>query len=84
MSQAFSHSAFYQQLKRYYGAYTGGFVAFVILLAIAEQMGLPRKYIGYAFLFATIGLYAMIGFMSRRASRWPPAQGAARPRPGRT
>ncbi|MFN7086031.1 MAG: sodium:solute symporter family protein [Burkholderiales bacterium] len=65
MSQAFSHSAFYQQLKRYYGVYAGGFIAFVIILAIAEQMGLPRKYIGYAFLFATIGLYAMIGIMSR-------------------
>jgi cation/acetate symporter len=66
MSQAaFSQRAFTQQLKRYYGAYTGGFVGFVVLLAIAEQLGLTRQYIGYAFLFATIGLYAMIGIMSR-------------------
>ncbi len=66
MSQAaFSQKGFTQQLKRYYGLYTGGFIAFIILLAIAEQMGLPRKYIGYTFLVATIGLYAMIGVMSR-------------------
>jgi len=66
MSQAaFSQRGFTQQLKKYYALYTGGFLAFIILLAIAEQMGLPRKYIGYTFLVATIGLYAMIGVMSR-------------------
>ncbi|MBX9905169.1 MAG: VC_2705 family sodium/solute symporter [Burkholderiales bacterium] len=66
MSQAaFSQKGFNQQLKKYYALYTGGFLAFIILLAIAEQMGLPRKYIGYTFLIATIGLYAMIGVMSR-------------------
>ena len=58
---------FFQQLKKYYSVYTGGFIGFVILLAIAEQMGLTPKYIGYAFLFATIGLYAIIGVMSRTA-----------------
>jgi len=62
---AFSQRSFNTQLKRYYSVYTGGFIGFVILLAIAEQMGLSRAYIGYAFLFATIGLYAMIGIMSR-------------------
>ncbi len=66
MSQAvFSQKSFTSQLKRYYTFYTGGFIAFVIAIAIAEQMGLPRRFIGYAFLFATIGLYAMIGIMSR-------------------
>jgi cation/acetate symporter len=68
MSQgAFSQSTFNSQLKRYYTFYTGGFLAFLFLLAIAEQLGLERKYIGYAFLFATIGLYAGIGIMSRTA-----------------
>jgi len=65
MSQAFSHVTFKNQLKKYYSAYTGGFIAFLLILAAAEQMGLTRKYIGYAFLIATIGLYAMIGVMSR-------------------
>ena len=56
---------FFNQLKRYYTWYTGGFVAFVVFLAIAEQMGLSRAWIGYIFLFATITLYAGIGVMSR-------------------
>ncbi|MEY3969675.1 MAG: Cation/acetate symporter ActP, partial [Pseudomonadota bacterium] len=41
------------------------FVAFCILLAIAEQMGLSRAGIGYVFLGATVLLYAGIGIMSR-------------------
>ncbi len=65
MSQAFSHSTFNTQLKRYYTLYAGGFLAFVIALAIAEQLGMTKQWIGYCFLFATIGLYAMIGIMSR-------------------
>ena len=62
-----SNRAFFNQLKKYYTWYTGGFVAFVIVLAILEQLGLPRVWIGYTFLFATIGLYAGIGIMSRTA-----------------
>jgi cation/acetate symporter len=60
-----SQSAFNAQLKRYYSVYTGGFFAFVIVLAILEQMGLGSKMIGYVYLAATIGLYASIGIMSR-------------------
>ena len=56
---------FKSQLKKVYTWYTGGFIAFVILLAIGEQMGLSRQWIGYIFLLATIGLYAGIGIMSR-------------------
>src|SRR5436309_2524444 len=58
---------FNQSLKKYYSLYTGGFIAFVIILAIAEQMGMPPKWIGYTFLFATVGLYAVIGILSRTA-----------------
>ena len=67
MSQpaAFSQKAFNQALKKYYSVYTGGFIAFIILLAIAEQLGLSRKAIGLTFLLATIGLYATIGILSR-------------------
>lgn len=60
-----TQSQFKAQLKKYYTFYTGGFIAFVVLLGIAEQMGMSRKYIGYAFLVATILLYAGIGIMSR-------------------
>ncbi|ODS64412.1 MAG: cation acetate symporter [Arenimonas sp. SCN 70-307] len=58
---------FVSRLPKIYGMYTGGFLAFVIALAIAEQMGLPNVWIGYIFMAATIGLYAMIGIMSRTA-----------------
>jgi len=62
-----TQAQFTQSLKKYYGIYTGGFIGFVIVLAIAEQLGLPNRWIGYAFLFATIGLYALIGIISRTA-----------------
>ncbi|MBX3672080.1 MAG: VC_2705 family sodium/solute symporter [Burkholderiales bacterium] len=62
---ATSQKSFTQQLKKYYTFYTGGFVAFVVLLAIAEQMGMSSKWIGYCFLIFTILLYAGIGIMSR-------------------
>ncbi|MGH6751382.1 MAG: sodium:solute symporter family protein, partial [Bradyrhizobium sp.] len=66
-STAAGNRAFFNQLKKYYLFYTGGFITFVIVLAILEQMGLPRAWIGYTFLFATIALYAGIGIMSRTA-----------------
>jgi cation/acetate symporter len=62
-----SNTGFINNLPKIYGMYTGGFVFFVIALAIAEQMGLPNVWIGYVFMAATIGLYAMIGIMSRTA-----------------
>jgi len=64
---ALTQSQFFQQLKKYYTFYTGGFISFVIVLAILEQMGLPSKWIGYIFLAATIALYAGIGIMSKTA-----------------
>jgi cation/acetate symporter len=64
---AYSQRAFFQSLKKYYAIYTGGFIGFVIILAIAEQLGMPNRWIGYAFLLATILLYAVIGVVSRTA-----------------
>jgi len=60
-----SQKAFTSQLKKVYSWYTGGFVIFVALLAIAEQMGMSRTTMGYVFLAATVLLYAGIGIMSR-------------------
>ncbi|HVF64073.1 MAG TPA: VC_2705 family sodium/solute symporter, partial [Casimicrobiaceae bacterium] len=60
-----SQRAFNSQLKKVYTWYTGGFIFFLVVLAILEQFGLPRNWIGYIFLLATIGLYAGIGVMSR-------------------
>ncbi len=64
---ALTQTQFFNQLKKYYSFYTGGFIAFVIVLAILEQMGVPNRIIGYIFLFATIALYAGIGVMSKTA-----------------
>ena len=56
---------FKAQLHRVYSWYTIGLVLFVVTLAVAERMGLPRLWIGFTFLTATIGLYAGIGIMNR-------------------
>ena len=65
MSNKEANAAFRKQLNKVYGWYTGGFIVFIILLAIAEQMGLSRAAIGIVFLLATVALYAGIGIMSR-------------------
>lgn len=59
--------AFYKQLGRMYGTYTGGFVGFIILLAILEQVGVPNKILGYLFVFFTLAVYAVIGVATRTA-----------------
>ncbi len=60
-----STATFKSQLNKVYGWYTGGFLVFIVVLAVLEQMGLPRSWIGFIFLLATVGLYAGIGIMSR-------------------
>ncbi len=56
---------FFSRLKRYYALYTGGFVGFVVMLSILEQMGVPNHLLGYIFLGVTVLLYAGIGIISR-------------------
>src|SRR5690606_28261444 len=58
---------FISNLGKIYGLYTGGFFAFVIFLAILEQLGVPNQWIGYGFVFLTIAVYAIIGVISRTA-----------------
>ena len=60
-----AQTQFFSQLKRYYSLYTGGFIGFVVMLAILEQMGVPNKILGYIFLGATVLLYAGIGILCR-------------------
>jgi cation/acetate symporter len=64
-TRAAGNRAFKQQLDRVYSWYTGGFFVFVLALALLEQLGVSRQWIGFTFLLATIGLYAVIGIMSR-------------------
>jgi cation/acetate symporter len=56
---------FLDNLGKIYALYTGGFFAFVIVLAILEQLGVPNKFIGYGFIFLTIAVYAVIGILAR-------------------
>lgn len=60
-------SAFLDNLGKIYLMYTGVFIAFVIGLGIAEKMGMSNKTMGYMFMFVTIGVYALIGVLSRTA-----------------
>ena len=60
-------SDFIKNLGKMYGAYTGGFIAFILLLAVLEQVGVPNKILGYLFVFFTLAVYAIIGVMTRTA-----------------
>ena len=64
-SSAAANAAFRKQLNKVYGWYTGGFLIFIVVLAILEQAGMPKNWIGFIFLLATVALYAGIGIMSR-------------------
>ena len=48
-TQTAGSSDFIKNLGRMYGTYTGGFIGFIILLAILEQVGVPNKILGYLF-----------------------------------
>jgi cation/acetate symporter len=58
---------FIQNLGKIYAIYTGGFIGFTIFLAILEQLGVSNEILGYLFVFMTIGVYALIGYLSRTA-----------------
>jgi cation/acetate symporter len=60
-------SDFIRNLGRMYGTYTGGFIGFIILLALLEWAGVPNKVLGYLFVGFTIAVYAVIGVMTRTA-----------------
>src|SRR5262245_27063663 len=62
-----SSDAFYKQLGRMYGTYTGGFIGFIIFLALLEYFGVPNRVLGYLFVFFTLAVYAVIGIASRTA-----------------
>jgi len=62
---AASRRGFRQQLNKVYAWYTAGFFVFLLVLALLEQLGLSREWIGLIFMLATLALYAGIGIMSR-------------------
>ena len=56
---------FLNNLGRVYALYTGGFLVFVLLMAVLEQMGVSAATIGILFVAFTIAIYAVIGWLSR-------------------
>jgi cation/acetate symporter len=56
---------YFRRLSRYYLWYTLCVALFLVALAILENEGMPRQWIGYLYMFATIVLYATIGVVSR-------------------
>ena len=56
---------FISNLPRIYGLYTGGFVVFILLMAILEQLGVGADTIGILFVLFTVAIYAGIGWLSR-------------------
>jgi len=58
-------SRFRGMVDSVYRWYTLWFVLFVIALGVAEQLGLPREWIGFMFLLATVGVYGGIGILCR-------------------
>ena len=57
--------SFVDNLPKVYGLYTGGFIIFIGLMAILEQMGMGADTIGILFVAFTVVIYAAIGWLSR-------------------
>ena len=57
--------SFVDNLPKIYGTYTGGFIVFIGLMAILEQMGVSADVIGILFVAFTVFIYAAIGWLSR-------------------
>ena len=51
---------FIDNLPKVYGIYTGGFIGFIILMAICEQMGMTAKTIGICFVAFTVAIYCLL------------------------
>ena len=65
LSYALGSRAWMARLNKLYLLYTLAFVSLVAVLGVLEQMGMPRSWIGFVFLIATIGVYAAIGLVCR-------------------
>ncbi|MBM3607790.1 MAG: cation acetate symporter [Alphaproteobacteria bacterium] len=64
-TQSSSGGDFTSNLGRVYAIYTGSFLGFVVFIWLLEKLGVPNIYLGYLFVAFTIGVYALIGYISR-------------------
>jgi cation/acetate symporter len=58
---------FLANLGRVYALYTGTFIGFTIFIGVLELLGVPNRILGYLFIFLTLGVYALIGWLARTA-----------------
>jgi cation/acetate symporter len=57
-------NAFSAKLRRYYGLFTLGVIAFIIVMMLGESAGLPKPFIAAAFFILSFALYAVIGVLN--------------------
>ena len=57
--------SFIDNLPKIYATYTGGFIGFILLMAILESFGVSGDTIGIFFVAFTVVIYAYIGWLSR-------------------
>jgi len=57
--------SFIDNLPKIYATYTGGFIGFILLMAILESFGVSGDAIGIFFVAFTVVIYAYIGWLSR-------------------
>ncbi len=62
---AFLQGRLVDNLPKIYGLYTGGFIVFILLMAILSKLGVGPATIGILFVAFTICIYALIGWLSR-------------------
>jgi cation/acetate symporter len=58
---------FLANLGKVYGIYTGTFIGFTVFIGVLEMLGVPNRILGYLFIFLTLGVYALIGWLARTA-----------------
>jgi cation/acetate symporter len=64
-SDAESHPAFKQRLHKILAIYVACLLGFLLLMTLAEKLGMSRQWMGSVFLMASIGLYTAIGLYCR-------------------
>jgi cation/acetate symporter len=58
-------AGFKRLLHLFFACTTAGFLLFVALMAMAEDGGMAKRWVGFSFLVAPVILYAAIGILSR-------------------
>ena len=60
-----AYAAYKRRLHRTFATYVGYLLLFLLVMALAERMGMSRQWVGAIFLVASVSLYAVIGIYSR-------------------